>query len=722
MSDVVLALSRRGRTPMIHQDEAAECGLACLAMIASRHGHEVDLLALRARFGVSIKGMTLTMLLRVAEQLHLDARPLRCDPEDFGDVALPAILHWGFNHFVVLTRFKGRGDTRRFVINDPANGERTVSAADMSAHFTGVVVEATPSLVFKPKRERSKLSLWQLWSRAPGLGGALGRILVLSLLIEVFSLAAPFYLQIGLDSVVPSHDLDFLTALAVGFGGLAILSQATVFVRSWAIVGLSNELSYRLVSNLFRHMVRLPIGWYQKRSVGEVLTRFNASQPITELLGNGLVQAGVDGIMTVVTLVLMLVYSPLLAGVTIVGLLFYVFIRWSYFGVLRIRNVSVLQAQAREQAVLIETIRGITPIRLFGREQDRLRVWQARRASAVNASVGIARLQAVFSTANTSVIALENILFVYLAIRLNLAGGFTIGMITAFAAYKQQFLSASLNVVGKIAEYRMLDVQLGRLGDIALTTPEPAASLGNPVGPVECVELRDVHFAYSPGDDDVLSGIDLMIKPGETLAITGASGSGKTTLLRILLGLLQPTGGKILVNGKTLTPTGMASYRERVGSVMQDDTLFAGSIAENIAFFDPQLDQARVAEVAGLAMIHDDIMAMPMAYESLVGDMGSALSGGQKQRVLLARALYRGPQLLVLDEATAHLDANNENKVNASLKKLGLACVVVAHRPSTIATADRKIMVIGGKLDFPHTSRETLAETVKNDDEAFVIS
>lgn len=689
MSDAILALSRRAQTPMIHQDEAAECGLACLAMIAGRYGHEVDLLALRARFGVSIKGMTLTTLLRIAEQLQLDARPLRCDPEHFEEIALPSILHWGFNHFVVLVRIKGRGDKRRFIINDPATGERNVTVAEMSAHFTGVVIEATPSLAFRRKRERSKLSLWQLWSRSPGLGGAIGRILLLSLLIEIFSIAAPFYLQIGLDSVIPSHDLDFLTALALGFGAIAILSQVTTFVRSWAIISLSNELGYRLVSNLFRHLVRLPIGWFQKRSVGDVLTRFNASQPITELLSNGLVQALVDGVMTIVTLVLMFVYSPLLTGVTIVGLLLYIVIRWSYFGVLRMRNVSVIQAQAREQAVLIETIRGITPIRLFGREQDRLRVWQARRASVVNASVEIARLQAIFSTTNATVIAIENILFVYLAIRLNLAGGFTVGMITAFGAYKQQFLSASLNVVGKIADYRMLDVQLGRIGDIALTPPEPAASLGNPISTIERIELRDVHFAYGPGEPDVIAGVDLTIHLGETLAITGPSGGGKTTLLKLLLGLLQPTEGKILVNGKVLTQAGIASYRQRVGSVMQDDTLFAGSIAENIAFFDPQVDHKRIEEVAKLAFIHADIMAMPMTYETLVGDMGSALSGGQKQRILLARALYRRPEILVMDEATAHLDNYNESLVNNSIKSMGITCVIVAHRKSTIDYADR---------------------------------
>lgn len=698
MSDIALAFTRRGQTPMIHQDEAAECGLACLAMVASRYGHDVDMLALRARFGVSIKGMTLTTLLRIAEQLQLDARPLRCNLDELVDITLPAILHWNFSHFVVLTRIAGRGETRRYYINDPANGERVVKLPDMSGHFTGVVVEAVPSLAFRPRRERSKLSLWQLWSRAPGLAGALGRILILSLMVELFALAAPFYLQIGLDSVIPSHDVDFLTSLALGFGMVAILSQLTTFVRSWAVVSLSNELSYRLVSNLFRHMVRLPISWFHSRTVGDILTRFNSSQPITELLGNGLIQAFVDGIMALVTLTLMLIYSPLLTFVTILGLILYTIIRWSYFGVLRMRNVSVIQAQAREQAVLIETIRGMVPIRLFGREQDRLRVWQNRRSSVVNASVGIARLQALFTTANTAVISIENILFVYIAIRLNLAGGFTVGMITAFGAYKQQFLSASLNVVSKIAEYRMLDVQLGRMGDIALSKSEPAPSLGSSIDKIKRIELRDVHFAYSPGDPDVLTGVNLTVDLGETLAITGVSGSGKSTLLKLLLGLVIPTEGKLLVNGKLLTPSLAASYREQVGSVMQDDTLFAGSLAENISFFDPQIKQETVEAAARIAVIHDDIMSMPMGYESLVGDMGSALSGGQKQRVLLARAIYRDPQLLILDEATAHLDTAMEANVNASLKSLGIACIIVAHRPSTIATAGRRVEMRNGVI------------------------
>ena len=379
-------------------------------------------------------------------------------------------------------------------------------------------------------------------------------------------------------------------------------------------------------------------------------------------------------------------------------------LRLAYFGSLKAESIGIIQAQAAEQAMLIETIRGIVPIRLFGRERERLRVWQTRRVQVVNASVRIARMQAIFSAANSATVALENILFVYLAIRLSMANAFTVGMITAFAAYKQQFLNSSLNVVGRAIDYRMLDVQLGRIGDIALTAPEPRATPGGLGGEIETIELEGIRFAYAIGDPEILQGVDLSIRRGETLAIVGASGSGKTTLLKLLLGLAPPSEGHILVNGRRLTPAMLGAYREQVASVMQDDQLFAGTIAENIAFFDPEIDLERVEDAARRAIIHDDIMAMPMAYESLVGDMGSALSGGQKQRVLLARALYRSPRLLVMDEATAHLDGPTEARVNASLREMGLSCVVVAHRDSTIANADRVLELERGRIIA--TSRE----------------
>jgi ATP-binding cassette subfamily B protein RaxB len=698
-SEPQLNLGGRRTTPLIHQDEAAECGLACVAMVAAHYGYEIDMVSLRGHFPISIKGMSLRTLSRVAEALRLDSRALRADLSELDQITRPAILHWGFNHFVVLTGIRGRGENARYAIHDPASGSRWLGALELSKLFTGVALELTPSVTFAPRQERSRLSVWQLWSRAHGFVAAAIRIFILSVLIELFTLAAPFYLQIGIDSVVPASDLDLLAALALGFGGAALLGQITTTLRAWSVVGLSAELGYRLVVNLFRHMVRLPVAWYERRSVGDVITRFNSSQPIADLLSNGLVPAVVDGLMACVTLVVMLFYSPLLSAIAGGAVMVYVGLRLAFFGVLRARNISVIQAQAREQASLIETVRGIMPVRLFAREYDRLATWQNTRVAVVNAQIAVGRLQALFSSAGSTIMALEKIAFVYLAIRMNLSGAFSIGMITAFAAYKQQFTDAALNVVNRAIDYKMLDVQLNRISDIALNAPDPATTgFAGHAREIRSIELQDVHFRYGPGEPEVLAGVSMLIEAGTSVAIAGPSGGGKTTLLKIVLALLEPTAGRVLVNGQPLVQFGVAEYRSQIATVMQDDNLFAGSIAQNIGFFDPELDIERVEHAARSAGIHDDIAAFPMRYESLVGDMGSALSGGQKQRVLLARALYHRPQYLVVDEGTAHLDIVTERAVNAALSAMPLTRLIVAHRPETIASADKRVFLVGGRI------------------------
>jgi len=694
-----IRLSARRKVPFVQQDEAAECGLACLAMVSAFFGASLDILSLRARFGVTLKGMSLRSLMHAAEALDLDARALRIEPAELTEVRSPAILHWDFNHFVVLTGVRRSHSSVRFCINDPARGSTIMDIAELSLHFTGVAVELAPTVSFRPRRERSKLSALDIWGKAVGLGSAVARILVLSVVVQLLTLAAPFYLQIAIDSVAPSHDLSLLAALGIGFAIAAIFNQLAQFIRVWAISNLSGELGYRMVSNLFRRLVRLPGDWFQKRSVGDVITRFNASQSITDLLGNGIVPAFVDGVMALVTGALMLAYSPLLSALAGAALVLYVAMRLAYFGTLRAKNLSVLQAQAREQAVLIETIRGITPIRIFGRERDRLHLWQNRRVAVVNTQVGIARMQGGFSAANNLILALENIAFVYFAVRMNLDGKFTIGMITAFVAYKQQFISAALNVVGRAIDYRMLDVQLNRIADIAMSPSDLSVIQDFDARPsFGKIEFKDVHFSYGMGEPAVLAGASFVVEPGESLAIVGPSGCGKTTILRLLLGLLEPSAGTILVDGRPFNRSTIGGYRREMAAVMQDDTLFAGSLAQNIAFFDAAFDMDRVRGAAKAAMISDDIERLPMGFDTLVGDMGAALSGGQKQRVLLARAIYHQPQLLVIDEGTAHLDVETEKRVNESLQQLGVTRVIVAHRPETIRAADRILRLDGGRL------------------------
>ena len=696
------------RAPMIRQTEAAECGLACLAMVAGFHGYKTDLATLRRRFAISLKGATLKTLISIADDLGLNARPLRGEPEELGELALPAILHWDLNHFVVLTCVERGLRGARFYLHNPAQGEAVLSVAELSCHFTGVVLELVPSERFQRKSELAPLRISQMWTRIVGLQATLIQVGLLSLLLQIFAFAGPFYLQLAVDTAIPTFDTDFLLALATGFAGLVLLNLATSSLRDIILLKLGSALGYQLVVNLFRQLVRLPMGYFEKRHTGDVISRFESTQPITDMLSHGLIQALVDGVMALGTLALMLYYAPALAGIALAALAISILAQVLYFGALRLANANVIAARAAESSTIIETMRGMAAIKLFAREGDRQRFWQNKRADVVNAQIRMGRMQVWFDAANGAVMGLENVLFVYLAVKMTIVAKFTVGMIFAFQSYKGQFLGSASRLVGQWVQFRLLDVHLSRIADIALTPAEPqpraVSSQFQPSLRGE-FELHEVHFSYGYGDKPVLTAVNLKIAAGETVALVGPSGGGKTTLMKLMLGFYPPTRGEILIDGEPLHQFGLQRYRRQIGAVLQDDVLYAGSLAENIAFFDAELDMDRVIEVAKLACIHDEITAMSMGFESLVGDMGSILSGGQKQRVLLARALYAEPRVLFLDEGTAHLDVQTEAVVSAALTRLNITKVIIAHRPAALRGATRMVSIIDGSSTAKEVSR-----------------
>jgi ATP-binding cassette subfamily B protein RaxB len=634
----------------------------------------------------------------MAEQTGFNTRALRCDIVDLDQLSLPAILHWDLNHFVVLTRVEQGFSSRRFEIHDPVAGRLILDEGKFSTHFTGVVLELTKADTFVPRKDISPLRITQLWSRMSGLQSSLCSILLLSIVLQAVALAAPFYMQIAVDTAFPSFDTDLLAMLAIGFGGLALINLVTTWLRSLILVSLGNALSYHLVVNLYRHLMRLPLPWFEKRHVGDIISRFGSSQPISDLLSQGLIAAFIDGVMASVTLAIMFIYSPRLAGIALVAWILFTFLKIASFQVLRMRNAGSIIAQARENSSFIESVRGISAIKAFGQETNRQRVWQQLKADAVNAQIRLGRITGAFDASGQFILAAERVLFVYMAMSMAMKGQFTVGMIFAFQSYKQQFLDASTRLVDFATRYRLLDVHLTRIADIALSPPEFSAVVrSETVVPVRGeIELRNVGFRYGIGETEVLRGINLRVHPGEMIALVGPSGSGKTTLLKIMMGLLEPSYGQVLIDGKPLAAFGLQAWRRNIGSVAQDDMLYAGSLAENIAFFDPEIVFERVVEAAKLAAIHTDIEAMPMRYDSLVGDMGSALSGGQRQRVLLARAFYADPSALFIDEGTAHLDAETERLVMNALDNLPITRVVSAHRPGAVAHATRTIVVANG--------------------------
>jgi ATP-binding cassette subfamily B protein RaxB len=461
----------------------------------------------------------------------------------------------------------------------------------------------TPSETFRPRNEASALRISQLWSKLTGLWSTLRSVLLLSLVLQVVALATPFYLQLAVDTAFPSFDTDLLLMLALGFGGLMLINMATEWLRSLILVSLGSALSYQIVTKLNRHMLRLPLPWFEKRHVGDIISRFGSTQSISTLLSQGLVAALIDGMMAFVTLALMFVYSPLLASIVLVAWLMFAGLKIGFLHALRMRNVNVITTAAKESSAFIESVRGISSIKAFGQEGNRQRNWQQLKADAVNTQIRLGRLTASFDALGKFILAAERVLFVYIAIRLAMGGVFTVGMIFAFQAYKQQFIDAATRLVEQAINYKLFDVHLNRIADIALSTPERSAvDRGEVLAPIQgVVELRNIRFRYGVGEPEVLRGVSLKVESGEMVALIGPSGGGKTTLLKIMMGLFEPGHGQVLIDGRPLSSLAPEDWRQRIGSVSQHDQLFAGTLADNIAFFDPEIDMERVVEAARLA-------------------------------------------------------------------------------------------------------------------------
>ncbi|MEO5697888.1 MAG: peptidase domain-containing ABC transporter [Burkholderiaceae bacterium] len=681
------------RLPIILQTEAAECGLACIAMLAAHHGLQTDLPTLRQRFPVSLKGATLADLVRLAGQLQFNARALRAEMEHLADLALPCILHWDLNHFVVLKEVS-RGAA---VIHDPARGVRRIALTEVSKHFTGVVLELVPQVEFRPHVERQTVSPRQLLGRVTGLRRSLLQIFMLALALETFMLLSPFFMQWVVDSVLVSVDRDLLVTLGLGFGLLVLIQVGTGAIRSWAVLHLSATLNLQWLANVFAHLMRLPVSWFEKRHTGDVMSRFGAVQKIQQTLTTSFIEAILDGLLVIVTFAMMLIYSGVLTAIALGSVAAYALLRWAFFRPLRDATEESIVFDAKRSSHFLESLRGVQSIKLFNRQEDRQGRFMNLVVDAMNANIATRKLDLMFSVGHKLVFGLERIAIVWVGALLVMEHTFSVGMLFAFIAFKEQFAQRISALIDKIVELKMLRLQGERLADIVLTPPEPQAEYAPRAQPlVGSIELKDVRFRYAQSEPDVLQGLSLKVEPGESVAIVGPSGCGKTTLLKLMLGIHAPQAGEIHVGGVPLRQLGLRAWRDMIGTVMQDDELFAGSISDNISFFDPEADPAWVEQCARVASVFADINAMPMGFHTLIGDMGGSISGGQRQRILLARALYKRPQILFLDEATSALDIDREREVNQAIRQLDVTRIIVAHRPETVASAHRVIVLHDG--------------------------
>jgi ATP-binding cassette, subfamily B, bacterial CvaB/MchF/RaxB len=681
------------RTPVVLQTEATECGIACLAMVSGAHGHSMDLPAMRGHYDVSLKGMTLRDLIRVAAHLHLNARPLRAEPQHLGQLRLPCILHWEHNHFVVLTRVGARGLT----IHDPRVGQRRVTLTNAAKHFTGIALELWPDEDFRPGNERSRVRITDLFRRTSGYAEAVAQVLLLSLLLETIIIAMPIGFQLVLDHVIVARDRDLLTLVAISLGLLLGFRVLTEYTRSWAVLAAGARVTLQWKASLFAHLMKLPLDYFERRHVGDIASRFISIDTIQKTFTTGPALGLVEGIMGPLLIVMMFLYSPSLAAICIATTAAYAIARAVTYRLYRLANEEAIVFAAKENGHFIETLRGMPSIKSLGIEHRRQGVWSNYLADQVDADVRVARIDLVFTTLSTGLFGVDRILVIVVGAHAIMSNTLSVGMLVAFLAYKDQFSQRIAKLLDTIAKLAMLSVHGERIADVALAEPEAIAApaLFRSSMPVEepVLSARDLHFRYGDNEPEIISGVSLDVAMGECVAIIGPSGSGKTTFLKILAGLLRPHSGTIALHGLPVHALGLAEYRSQISCVLQDDRLFAGSIADNIAGFAEGVDRELVETAASLAAIHDEVVRLPMGYETLVGDMGSSLSGGQIQRIVLARALYRRPHLLLLDEATSHLDEENEQAINRAICSLTIPRVIVAHRRSTIEMADRIIPI-----------------------------
>ena len=679
--------------PMILQDEIAECGHACVAMISNFWGHRLDMHTIRSLHKPSTRGVTLRDINQIFEGLGFKTRALRVPINELHRIKGPAVLHWNMNHFVVLKQVKKKG----VIIHDPAFGARLCGHDELSKSFTGVVLEIEKSQGFTQLTTQTKLSLFDLMKTAIGVKSLLALLVVLSLSIELLGLLNPLFMQYVTDQVIGSSDATNLYTLAAGFTIVLLAHAFTEFIRAHLVLYITTHLTEAFSSNVMKHLLALPLAFFEARHKGDIQSKFQGIDQIQKKISTDFINTLLDGFLFAVNLVVMLTYSRLLTSIVFFALLLYVGIRYVSYHLLKKQTVTSIHQHAKAASVFLETLHAIKPIKAFMKESMQWNTWRNGYIDALNADIQVSRIQIAYQTVNQLLFHLEHMIVICVGAKLVLTNQLSVGMLVAFLAYRMLLVTKFATFVQHVFDYKLISIQLNRLSDIVFQKPEVLSSgCGERATIKGALSLRNISFQYNR--DTVFSNVTLDIKAGEKIAIVGPSGCGKSTLLKVMMGLLLPTSGEILIDGLALSDFGLKNYRDVIASVMQEDVLLSGSILDNIAFFEDQIDMAHLHHVAQLACIHATIQQFPMGYETLVGDMGSTLSGGQKQRILLARALYKQPKLLFLDEATSHLDVDNEKNINAALKSLDITQVIIAHRQETIQMADKVFDLTGHTL------------------------
>jgi ATP-binding cassette subfamily B protein len=688
-------VSLRKRVPEVLQLETTECGAACLAMILRYHGRQTTVAEIREQCGVGRDGLNALALIKTAQQYGLRARGLSVQQADFPCVTLPAIVHWQFTHFLVVERWT----PKEVRVIDPAQGRMRLSSEEFAAGFTGVVIALEPGAHFRRARAVPHLSLRHYVGLMLGSPLLVAQVLLASLVVQALGLAVPLLTKALIDQVLPVSARNQMVWLGLGVAVLLASQLVATLLRSAVLVYLQARVDTQTLLGFFEHLLSLPYRYFQQRASGELVARVNSNTAIRDVLTGQLLSACLDSVLVLVYLVILFWMSRAFGLIVLAtGLV--------QAGLMLLSNHKLheltqrdLAAQSKAQAFMTEALVGIATVKAAGREERALEQWSNLHAEQLNVSVRRSYLAGVIDSSLAVVRTFSPLVLLWFGTLKVLDGAISVGTMLALNALAGTFLSPLASLVAGGQRLQLLKAHFERVGDVLEAEPEQSIH-DLPAVPrlMGRIELTNVSFRYDAGAAPVLRNLNLRIEPGQKIAIVGPSGSGKSTLLKLLVGLYRPTEGEVSFDGRALPTLNLRAFRNQLGVVMQDAFIFSGTIRSNIVFNQPDLPLERVVQAAKLAALHDDIARMPMGYETFVSEGGSALSGGQRQRLALARALAHAPSILLLDEASSHLDTVNEQLVEENLARQDCTRIVVAHRISTVSDADLVVVLDQGAI------------------------
>ena len=673
-------------------------------MVLGYHGCNVRVETVREVAGVGLGGVDALSILRAAESFGMRGRGITLDVDDLAYLSTASILHWEFNHFVVFERLTRRG----VHLLDPAHGRRVVSVEQFRRSFTGVALVMEPTAALAPS-ETTQNAVWRYLKQLCEQRQLVMRTLVMSIFLRLFALALPVLTALIVDRVVPHGDQHLLAVVGLGLGVVTMFQFISDLVRSQLLLQLRTNLDTRMMLGFLDHLVSLPYSFFQRRSTGDLMMRVSSNATIREILTSNTLSSLLDGVLVVLYLAVIFVFSPVMATIVLalggLHILVFALSKRQY----RELMSQDLESQARSQAYLVQILSGIETLKASGTEHVAVNHWSNLFVDELNVALRRGRLSAVVDALKQLLQAASPLLVLSYGALLVMNGTMSLGAMLAVNALAVGFLMPLATLVDSALQLQLLRSYIERIDDVMRCDPEQDRS-HVAIAPRLSghIELQQVSFRHSPHSDMVLQEVSLTIEAGSSVAIVGKSGSGKSTLAGLLLGLYQPVEGTIRYDGHNLADLDLRTVRRQIGIVPQKPYIFSGSIRDNIALTDSEAPHERIVAAAHTACIHDDIAALPMGYENLVADGGSSLSGGQNQRLALARALFCQPSILLLDEATSALDSNTERAVMANLSDLRCTRIIIAHRLSTIANADQIIVVDQGRITAIGTHHELL--------------